>query len=163
MFTMNQRKIRINNVVKKFIYKENGFTLIEMLLSFSIFSFIIVFIVHTIPLLKYHTYSTENLDQLHWEIFLNQMKREIRTVERIQIGRRELEFIKDTRLITYERYGEKVRRRVDYAGNETLLFNITRFDFMEVDKGIKVIVVHKNGKTYEGVIYIPNEIPIVYK
>ena len=160
---MKQSKIRKNKFVKRYTCNQDGFTLIEMLLSFLIFSFLIIFLLHSIPLLKYHAYSTETLDQLHWDIFLNQIKREIRTVETIYLSNHQLDLIKNGCLITYDQYGEKIRRRVDGGGYEITMFNIKELTFKELKKGVKVIVLHKNGKTYEGDIYLPNGIPITNK
>ena len=157
---MNLGKIGISKNVKKCRCSTGGFTLIEILLAFSIFSFLIIFIVHAIPLLKYHAYSNENVDQLHWEIFLNQVKREIRTVDQIYLYNRRMDCITDRRIIIYEQYGERLRRRVNYEGHEIILFNISQIEFEQINKGIKIKIVHKNGKTYEGDIYFPNEIPI---
>lgn len=143
---------------------ESGYTLVEMLLSLSIFSIIIVFLVSMVPLLRYHLYSPDIADQMQWEMFLHQAKREIWEGDKIMLS-----IVPDRILIwrgeeqlLYERYVDRIRRRVDGKGHQLILFNIRSFRYEEMEQGIKFIITHKNGRKYEGEIFFPQEIPITY-
>ncbi|WP_033828428.1 competence type IV pilus minor pilin ComGF [Bacillus andreraoultii] len=143
---------------------ESGYTLVEMLLSLSIFTIIITFIVSMVPLLRYHLYSPEITDQMQWEMFLNQAKREIWEGDKIMLSivPDRILIWKGEELIIYERYIDRIRRRVDGRGHQLILFNIRSFRYEEIEQGIKFIVTHQNGKKYEGEIFFPQEIPITY-
>lgn len=145
------------------IINEKGYTLVEMLLSLAIFSLIIVYLTNMVPLLRYHTYSSEIADQMQWEMFMNQAKREIRQSDEIFLtaSYNRILFWKDGTNTLYERYGNRIRRRVDGMGHQLILFRIRRFDYEQIPHGIKFIVTHENGKIYEEEIYLPREIPII--
>ena len=162
MFIIKAWITRRNIYVEQSINNEKGYTLVEMLLSLSIFSIIIVFLTNMVPLLRYHAYSNEIADQMQWEMFMNQAKRDIRESDEILLtaSYSRILFWKDGSNTLYERYGNRIRRRVDGMGHQLILFNIRSFDYEQIPHGIKFIVTHENGKTYEGEIYLPREIPI---
>ena len=83
MRALNKRK---NRNVAFYLLNKRGFTLIEMLLSLSLFSLILIYFIHTVPLLTYHAYSDEIIEQMEWEIFLNQAKRELFSSKNISIS-----------------------------------------------------------------------------
>jgi competence protein ComGF len=141
--------------------KSRGFTFLEMLLSLSIFFLILIYISHTVPLLKYHNYSPVILDRMAFEVFMKQAKREVLTSDRIYYYDFRMILINGGDHIIYERYGEKIRRRVNSKGHEVLLFDIKNFIIEKINNGLKLIIEHNNGQTSEGEIFIPNGIPVI--
>lgn len=137
-----------------------GFTFLEMLLSLSVFFLILIYISHTVPLLKYHNYSPVILDRMAFEVFMKQAKREILTSDCIHYYDSRIILINESDHIIYEQYGEKIRRRVNSKGHEILLFDLKNFTIEEINNGLKLIIEHNNGQTSEGEIFIPNGIPI---
>lgn len=137
-----------------------GFTFIEMLASLFIFTLISFFIFHATTLIKYHKYSQEILDQMEWEVFLNQTKREVRSSEKIRLTYNRILLYTDTRLVLYEKYGSFLRRRVDGKGHEILLYNIRSFNFEPITDGVKIKIHHKNGRLYEEELYLPKKITV---
>lgn len=145
------------------IKNENGYTLVEMLLSISLFSLLIIYLTNMVPLLRYHVYSGEITDQMQWDMFINQVKRELRESDKIELtwSYSRILFWKDGINTLYERHGNRIRRRVESKGHQLILFHIKTFNYEKIPHGIKIIVTHENGRVYEEDIYLPREIPII--
>ena len=145
-------------------HNNKGFTLAEMLLSLSVLGLIVTFIAGMTPLICYHQYSGEIHDQMEWEMFINQIKKEIRMSEKIEFTpyNRVLLWNGD-RNILYEKYGNRIRRRVDGRGHQIILFKIKQFSYGKMEHGITITVLHENGRLYEAKIFLPGEIPVIDK
>ncbi|MBX9984981.1 competence type IV pilus minor pilin ComGF [Priestia aryabhattai] len=105
--------------------REKGFTLIEMLVSFTLFLIIVSFFPIIIPLAK-QTYNPDfSMNEMEWEIFVNQLAMEYREVKEVGIHATTLTLkMENNQIITYERYEDKIRRRVDESGHEVVLQHI---------------------------------------
>ncbi|WP_062355909.1 competence type IV pilus minor pilin ComGF [Bacillus kwashiorkori] len=143
--------------VNRWKLTDDGFTLLEMLLSLSIFILITMFITIALPLLKYYANSEEITFQMQWEIFLNQAKIELRSSERVLINRKnQLEiYNKKGEIITYEKYKDQLRRRVNQAGHESLLYRVRSIKFDLFDKGVVITAQYEQGKIYQAQIFLP--------
>ncbi|WP_394530465.1 competence type IV pilus minor pilin ComGF [Priestia aryabhattai] len=104
---------------------EKGFTLVEMLVSFALFLIIVSFFPIIIPLAK-QTYNPDfSMNEMEWEIFVNQLAMEYREVKEVRIHATTLTLkMENNQIITYERYEDKIRRRVDESGHEVVLQHI---------------------------------------
>ncbi|MBU3572462.1 prepilin-type N-terminal cleavage/methylation domain-containing protein [Priestia aryabhattai] len=104
---------------------EKGFTLVEMLVSFTLFLIIVSFFPIIIPLAK-QTYNPDfSMNEMEWEIFVNQLAMEYREAKEVRIHATTLTLKMETnQVITYERYEDKIRRRVDESGHEVVLQHI---------------------------------------
>ncbi|MFP7733117.1 competence type IV pilus minor pilin ComGF [Priestia aryabhattai] len=104
---------------------EKGFTLVEMLVSFTLFLIIVSFLPIIIPLAK-QTYNPDfSMNEMEWEIFINQLAMEYREAKEVKIHASTLTLkMENNQIITYERYEDKVRRRVDESGHEVVLQHI---------------------------------------
>ncbi|MDM8149040.1 competence type IV pilus minor pilin ComGF [Priestia megaterium] len=105
--------------------REKGFTLVEMLVSFTLFLIIVSFFPIIIPLTK-QTYNPDfSMNEMEWEIFVNQLAMEYREAKEVRIQATTLTLkMENNQIITYERYEDKVRRRVDESGHEVVLQHI---------------------------------------
>ncbi|WAA11445.1 competence type IV pilus minor pilin ComGF [Fervidibacillus halotolerans] len=139
---------------------DKGFTLLELFFSLFIFSLILIFISHTVPLLQYHDYTEEFLNEMEWEVFVNQVKSEIRNSDKIRLTYNRILLYEDEKLILYEKYGNQLRRRVDLKGHEIILFSIASFSYQKTTKGITIQVERKDGTVHEATIFIPPHIEV---
>ncbi|ANF48123.1 MULTISPECIES: competence type IV pilus minor pilin ComGF [Priestia] len=105
--------------------REKGFTLVEMLVSFTLFLIIVSFFPIIIPLAK-QTYNPDfSMNEMEWEIFVNQLAMEYREAKEVGINATTLTLkMENNQIITYERYEDKIRRRVDESGHEVVLQHI---------------------------------------
>ena len=105
--------------------REKGFTLVEMLVSFTLFLIIVSFFPIIIPLAK-QTYNPDfSMNEMEWEIFVNQLAMEYREAKEVRIQATTLTLkMENNQIITYERYEDKIRRRVDESGHEVVLQHI---------------------------------------
>ncbi|WP_318615994.1 competence type IV pilus minor pilin ComGF [Priestia megaterium] len=105
--------------------REKGFTLVEMLVSFTLFLIIVSFFPIIIPLAK-QTYNPDfSMNEMEWEIFVNQLAMEYREAKEVGIHATTLTLkTENNQIITYERYEDKIRRRVDESGHEVVLQHI---------------------------------------
>jgi competence protein ComGF len=107
------------------VKSEKGFTLVEMLVSFTLFLLIVSFFPIIIPLAK-QTYNPDfSMNEMEWEIFVNQLAMEYREAKEVRIHATTLTLkMENNQIITYERYEDKIRRRVDESGHEVVLQHI---------------------------------------
>jgi len=107
------------------VKSEKGFTLVEMLVSFGLFLIIVSFFPIIIPLAK-QTYNPDfSMNEMEWEIFVNQLAMEYREAKEVRIHATTLTLkMENNQVITYERYEDKIRRRVDESGHEVVLQHI---------------------------------------
>ena len=105
--------------------REKGFTLVEMLVSFTLFLIIVSFFPIIVPLAK-QTYNPDfSMNEMEWEIFVNQLAMEYREAKEVRIHATTLTLkMENNQIITYERYEDKIRRRVDESGHEVVLQHI---------------------------------------
>lgn len=119
----------------------NGFTFVEMLCAFSFFLILISLIPLSIPLIYQDGFVQERLQRMEWEVFLSQLKKEVRMSDRITVSSSRLTLVKDNGTIVYEKYGPSIRRRVNYQGHEIMLQNIQSLHFENTLEGIRVSII----------------------
>lgn len=100
----------------------------------------------------------ENIDErkqkIEWLVFIQQLKKEVRVAEKISLDNRgELILLIDNQSISYEKYGDKLRRRVNGAGHEVVLQKLQSVQF-EV-KEDNMVLIYKNifQKEYRSSFY----------
>ena len=65
------------------------------------------------------------MNEMEWEIFVNQLAMEYREAKEVGINATTLTLkMENNQIITYERYEDKIRRRVDESGHEVVLQHI---------------------------------------
>lgn len=131
---------------------ERGFTLAEMLIAFMVFCILVSLFplaIQTIGSLKYLEQRTENLE---WEVFLSQMKKETRLSNPVTVLGDKLLLQKNGDTILYEKYGSNIRRRVNYTGHETLLQNVASVRFEKATGGYDIYVQDLKNNEYSAKI-----------
>jgi competence protein ComGF len=93
------------------------------------------------------------IQRMEWEVFSAQVKKEIRISKKMTISNQLVLLEKDGQIISYEKYGTNIRRRVDYKGHEILLQKVQSFRFEKLKNGVRVYVVDLYGYEYEESIY----------
>lgn len=127
---------------------ESGFTLLEMLFAFSIFLIIVSLLPLSYRIILEDKMIESRIQRLEWEVFISQIKKEVRTSSKVTVFNQVLVLEKDGQTIIYERYGTNIRRRVDSKGHEILLQNVSSFKFEKMINGVCLYVTDKYGYEY---------------
>ncbi len=118
---------------------ERGFTLLEMLFGFSIFLILMSFIPLSLKFVASHSMFEARVQSLEWKVFVNQLKKEVRMSERMLNRSNQLVLIKDGDTVSYERYRENIRRRVNMQGHEIVLQQVDTVQYEATPSGVKVV------------------------
>ena len=102
-------------------FSDNGFTMLEMLFSFSIFLLIVSFLTVGLNFLFQDWKMEARTQRLEWHVFINQLKKEIRLADAANIKAGSIVLTIDGKSVLYEKYGSNLRRRVDMKGHEIVL------------------------------------------
>jgi competence protein ComGF len=130
------------------VLNNRGFTLVEMLLAFSIFSLIVSFLPLMLPIIIDERPLDERIQRLEWEVFISQIKKEIRMGQRVTVLNQRIQLEMDGQIIIYEKYGSNLRRRVDGKGHEILIQKVEDFRFEKLVNGILVTITDTYGHQY---------------
>lgn len=132
---------------------EKAFTLIEVLIAFSIFSTIIYFMSPIFQIILNNKSNQMELQSMEWEVFCSQVKKEIGPSTSAQVIGGRLILTKDTNTIQYEKYGSNLRRRVNSTGHEIILQNVSKYSFSIENNAVKIKVTDIWGKEYSVTAY----------
>jgi competence protein ComGF len=123
--------------------------MLEMIFSFSIFLIIAAFL----PLCFKAVFQEEplrmNRHKMEWEVFVNQLKEEVRQSDEILVFSNKLIVRKNGDDVIYERYGTNLRRRVNFAGHEVVLQNMKSATFSPIPNGFILNVEDTYQETYQ--------------
>ncbi|MFV8827927.1 competence type IV pilus minor pilin ComGF [Alkalihalobacterium sp. APHAB7] len=129
---------------------QRGFTLIEVIIAFTILliiASIFPLVIKSIPILPT---PTEQPHKLQVELFFNQFSMEIREASEIEVTGDTLRLRKpDGAVISIEKYGKLIRRRVNYQGHDVFLRHVSSVSYQLVPHGVVVSIVDTNGKKYK--------------
>ncbi|WP_078413749.1 competence type IV pilus minor pilin ComGF [Priestia abyssalis] len=129
--------------------KEAGYTLLEMLISFSLFLMMMSFVPIIIKMTKEHQETSVSLSTLEWDLFVQQLTSEIRTGHQVECSHQKLTFVNDShQTVTYEKYGNMIRRRVNGNGHEVALQNISSAQFIKVHQGVLIQIKDLESRLY---------------
>lgn len=129
---------------------EKGFTLIEALLSFSLFCMISL----SIPLMM-KGFSTIKRDLVppryyEWNLFHESVRNELRKAKDVNVLPNQISFVMDGDTIMYEKYNQSIRRRVNNRGHEIVLQSVDGFEFNVIDQGVHMDLEFEGGEKVEG-------------
>ncbi|WP_141431620.1 competence type IV pilus minor pilin ComGF [Bacillus sp. 03113] len=130
------------------LFNERGFTLLEMLLAFSIFCVIVAFIPLSFQYLFQSKPIEKRVQSMEWEVFLSQFKKELRTSDDINVINEKIVLQKNNQLISYEKYGTNLRRRVDQAGHEIVLQKVKSLSIKRIKNGVDLTVTDLFDQTH---------------
>ncbi len=134
------------------IQNEQAFTLVEMLVSFFIFTSI-VFLISPVFQLMPGKNLEGRIQELEWDVFCSQMKKEIRLSTGARVSGNSLILTEDVGTVIYEKYENVLRRRVNSTGHEVLLQNVTNVNFTLLKNSIYVSVKDLQGIDYNITVY----------
>ena len=132
---------------------ERAFTLIEVLIAFSIFSTIVFFMAPIFQILLNQKSTQMDLQGMEWEVFRSQVTKEIATVSRAEVLSGRLILTKGSETIQYEKYDSNLRRRVNSTGHEIILQNVSQYSFSIVNNAVKITVVDLWGNEYSVIAF----------
>lgn len=125
-----------------------GFTLVEMLFAFSVFSVIVALLPLMVQLIIQDRPLEARAHRFEWEVFISQIKKEVRMSQRVTVNNQQIQLDKDGQIIIYEKYGSNLRRRVDGKGHEILMQKVDFFRFKGLPNGVLVEVMDSYGNEY---------------
>lgn len=139
----------------KLLKSESGYTLAEMLFSFSVWLYVVTLIAMFIPFIYVNTQFSNEVEEKEWEIFLHQSKLELRGARQITAVNQRLTFINfSNERVDYEQYGQLIRRRVDGKGHEILLHFVQSVEFKKQANHIEISVRTVNKQKFSAKIYV---------
>ncbi|KMY50785.1 competence type IV pilus minor pilin ComGF [Peribacillus loiseleuriae] len=140
--------------MKRFVTQLNnrGFTLIEMLLSLSIFILIAGMIVQLYVVVGKELHQDKSLNQMEWEIFLQQVKEELWLSSSQTILNDNIYMVVGEDIVSIEKYNQILRRRVNRTGHQIMLQNVSSFHCRL--EGYKIVISVKDlaGNTFTRVL-----------
>lgn len=81
-----------------------------------------------------------NLQEMEWEVFSSQVKKEIRMCKKAEVISGRLFLTKDTETVIYEKYTSNMRRRVNSTGHEIMLQNVENISFSVLKNAVVINV-----------------------
>ena len=131
---------RKNRQYAKKCKREAGFILTEMLVALTLFLVFCAFFPLAIKITTEGRIISSSLHSLEWDVFLHQLKKEVRLAESVRVADQKLYLTVDEKNIQYELYGNKIRRRVNGTGHEVCLQEVETVKFEAVQNGVKIAV-----------------------
>lgn len=128
--------------------KDSGFTLVEMLVSLVIFITIASFVLNLFTLIRTNTMEKSSMNEKEWEIFINQLKRDVWQSKTREAVNNQLYLTVGEDVVLIEQYQDKVRRRLNATGHEIALQNIRSFEVISDGTAVTVTVEDKQGKPF---------------
>lgn len=126
--------------------KANGFTIIEVLVAFSIF----LLIASVIPqFIKTISFEPKLLQRLETSIFFQQFVFDVQKSGNVYADHNSLYLQQDNEIVTYAYFQQKIRRQVNGKGHEIVLQNVSNVEFSEWNNGIDVKVEDIYNQTFK--------------
>lgn len=141
---------------------EQGFTLLEVLVSLSITSLCILLISSSVMHVRDIRQGIEEDYQIEWHIFLNQLEFYLQESDLVSVTRDRLEVISPEeetgrkREVRYERHFRMIRRRVGNDGHQPMLRGLEQFAFSKEENMLILYALFQNGEEYQTKIWIDN-------
>lgn len=128
--------------------KDNGFTMVEMLISLVIFMMLSILVIQIFLTVRENFAKKNQLHLKEWETFSIQLKNEIKNSKDQSVSDNKLYLITRGSFVTIEQYKNIVRRQVDGMGHEIMLQNIADFQVKLEADYITVQVIDDEGNQY---------------
>lgn len=139
----------VMKIIKNVLSKQSGFTLLETLFSIMLITLIMSimpFIFQTI-----HTLDRllETDQDYEWNLFIIGLRKELEEAEQINVmklnAKTSLILEKRNQVITYEPYGQSLRRKVNKLGHEIVLQEIHSIEFILNEEEVLIQVEFLDG------------------
>lgn len=136
------------------VLSNDGFTMLDMLLTFSVFCTIVSFFPFIVGFMDVESFADGRVQRLEWEVFVSQIKKEIRMSTSLTVSGQSIVMEKEGKVILYEKYGTNIRRRVDFKGHEIILQNVPSVQFENIPNGVRVMATDRFGRNYLEEIHV---------
>ncbi|GEK37757.1 competence protein ComGF [Enterococcus thailandicus] len=130
----------------KKIQKYPSFTLIECLISFLVFSGVILTITLIIRRADQVDQYLQRKDQKEWLIFLTQFENEVAGSTLLDIQSRQFCYVIENKTYIIEQYQSVIRKRQVAGGHQPMLMNVSEFSFEEKGNEVILEVKFENGE-----------------
>lgn len=130
-----------------------GFTMIEIILSFSIYCILAAFLPLILSIILNMNHVTNRTQQLEFELFISQLNTELQGCDYVDVRNGKLYLQSAGEEITFEKYGTNIRRLVQFRGHELILQNIKSVEFSKTQASITIKVVDYNNYVYEDQLF----------
>ncbi|MBU8908982.1 ComGF family competence protein [Desertibacillus haloalkaliphilus] len=128
--------------------KEGGFTLIETIISFTIF----VMIASLFPLIVQviDTNKPDSLSLVEGTLTLNQLAMEVREARDIRVVDHQLILeLADGKEVSFKQRGERIRRQVNTLGNDIIARKIKDVNFQLVHHGVVITLIDLDDNVFQ--------------
>jgi competence protein ComGF len=128
----------------------SGFTLVEMLITLSGLFIIVSFMPMLLNIHWLKEHPSERFNRLEWQVFVRQITSEIRETREMELKQSTIYLYKfNGEKVSFEKYGNLIRRRVNGQGHEILLQSISDVQYKLQHDGLLIKVMTEQGKAYE--------------
>lgn len=134
-------------------FSNKGFTMLEMLFSFSVFLLIVSLMTVSLNFIFQDWKMEARTQRLEWHVFINQLKKEIRLADAVNITPGSIVLTIDGKSVLYEKYGSNMRRRVDIKGHEIVLQKLDAIAFTSVSGGVEINVSDNYDQEHSASLY----------
>jgi competence protein ComGF len=142
--------------------RNHGFTLLEMLMVLLVVLLVISFLPLLLDVHWLKEDPVNRFNRLEWQVFLQQLKNEIRESKQLESSGQILYVYKPTgERVSFEKYGQLIRRRVNSQGNEIVLQSLSDVQYELTNNGVRIIVITTEGERYEA--FVTSFFPIKVK
>ncbi|WXB90871.1 competence type IV pilus minor pilin ComGF [Metabacillus sp. FJAT-53654] len=130
-------------------HNERGYTFLNLLLSFFIYSIIISTLTIILHFLLSHSQHPEDLRPYEWELFVIQLHKDLKEASNITANKSEITFKnKLGESVRISQYKNLIRRQVDGTGHEIFLLKVKNVEFQQDLLGVQLFVESIAGKNY---------------
>lgn len=127
--------------------------MLEMLFAFSIFCVVSTFLPLMFQII-FNDHSIETrIQNMEWELFVNQLKKEIQAGESVEIVNGQLRIMNGGDLSTYQKYQEILRKQVNGTGYEVALQNVKSVAFTKNVQSVTIVVETSFNQTKKATIF----------
>ena len=145
--------------------KEEGFTLLEVLLTLSIISLCVLLFSMAITQIRTVRASIKDDRQIEWHLFLNSMEYDLIGSEFIEVTNTNLSVskyndqTKRTETVNYRIRNGEIARRVS-GGNEPILLHLSKAEYEKQSMNrVRLKVTFNNGEDYTAYIKVNEALP----
>ncbi len=143
------------------VKSDKGFTILEMLVVLLIVMTLTSLFPILFSILSQWTNEQSRLHPFEWEVAMSQLLMEVREGKEIRIRDGNLELTNyDNKVISYEKYSNMLRRRVNGKGHEVILQQIQSAQFSLFQGGVRLLVTDQEGAEYTSYLYRWNDVVV---
>ena len=141
-------------MVKTIKNRDQGFSLLEVVITLSIVSSCVLFFSFAIVQIGSTRAAVKDDRQIEWHLFVNQLAYELAESDEVSAGRERLTLKKVNaktqreEIVTYERYLRLIRRQVDARGHQPILLEVSSVHFSLNEQVLTIRVVFTNNESY---------------